>query len=201
MTPRHRGADTAVPPGPVKELHVRIGFVGHASIAVDTRGIRVLSDPWWSGPCFGTQWWVHPAPALDLVRARDPDFIYISHGHHDHLHFGTLQRLPKTAKVLVGRELDLAASTRDAGFETIELDARVPTEIAPSVHVEIAPTHAGDSYMMIADGTSTCLNLNDALHAAPDAVVARTIDDLRARYGRVDYVFCGYGIASHFPAC
>jgi len=55
--------------------------------------------------------------------------------------------------------------------------------------------------MTISDGVEVCLNLNDALHSAPDGVQQAFTDRLRLIYPRIDYVFCGYGVASHFPNC
>ena len=55
--------------------------------------------------------------------------------------------------------------------------------------------------MAISDGTETCLNLNDALHAAGPLTQKTFINALKRFYGKVDYVFCGYGSASHFPNC
>jgi hypothetical protein len=45
------------------------------------------------------------------------------------------------------------------------------------------------------------VNLNDSLHSATHEVQDRFIDELIALYGRIDYLFCGYGVASHFPNC
>src|SRR6266478_3576154 len=84
-----------------EHLRMKITLIGHAAILVETRGLRILSDPWWQGPCFGAQWWPHPKPWLEPLSEAPPDFIYLSHGHADHFHPGTMRRMPKTAKVLV----------------------------------------------------------------------------------------------------
>jgi hypothetical protein len=55
--------------------------------------------------------------------------------------------------------------------------------------------------MALSDGREVCLNLNDALHAAPVNVQSRFVALLKRLYPTIDYVFCGYGIASHFPNC
>lgn len=67
--------------------------------------------------------------------------------------------------------------------------------------VEITPTYGGDNLMMIESGNESCANLNDAVHAAPLSAQEQVLADLKERYGTIDYVFCGYGIASHFPNC
>lgn len=180
---------------------MKITFVGHASLLVETNDITILSDPWWQGPCFGAQWWVHPEPCRSLVEQSTIDFIYISHGHADHLHHGTLSRLPKSAVVLVAEDLDLNDAIEGLGFKCVALPSGAKTEIAPHVHVEIRPTHGGDSLMVVDDGKEVCLNLNDSLHSAPAYAQDEAIAALRGRYQKIDYLFCAYGTASHFPNC
>jgi hypothetical protein len=180
---------------------MKITFIAHASILVETQGVTILSGPWWQGPCFGAQWWLHPNAHLEPINARAPDFIYISHGHSDHLHHATLRRLPKTAKVLVSDALDIAGPITDLGFDVIPVSAKVPVEIAPGVKIEITPTMGGDTFMVIDDGKEVCFNFNDAVHATPDDYQERCIADLLSRYRGPDYLFCGYGTASHFPNC
>lgn len=183
------------------ERQLKVSLIGHAAILIETRGVRILSDPWWQGPCFGVQWWIHPRPWLEPIAEASPDFIYISHGHSDHLHPGTLRRFPPSVKLLVSSATGLAEPLAKLGFATVALTPKEPREIAPGVTAEIVPTCANDTLLAVDDGTETCINLNDALHAAPPQVQEATARHLVERYGRADYVFCGYGIASHFPNC
>lgn len=180
---------------------MKISFIGHAAVLVEAKGVRILSDPWWKGPCFGAQWWIHPAPWLAPLEAAAADFIYVSHGHSDHLHPSTLRSLPTTAKVIVSSALDIAEPIEKFGFEVISFAPKEVREIAPGVRVEVTPTHGSDTLMVIDDGEEICLNLNDAVHATPSEPRAAIIADLKSRYGRADYAFCGYGTASHFPNC
>jgi hypothetical protein len=55
--------------------------------------------------------------------------------------------------------------------------------------------------MTLDDGAETCVNLNDALHSAPSSVQRDFVARLKSLHRRIDYVFCGYGVASHFPNC
>jgi Beta-lactamase superfamily domain len=180
---------------------MKITFIGHASILVETRGLSVLSDPWWGSPCFGAQWWNYPSAAAHLAEGRKLDYIYISHGHHDHLHPGTLGRLDRGARVLIAAGTDLAPSIQAAGFQVIEVEPAATCDLGNGVHCRISPTCNDDSLMIISDGEEVCVNLNDALHAAPPAVQATFVERIRAWYPKLDYVFCGFGVASHFPNC
>lgn len=179
---------------------MKITFVGHASILVETGGVRILCDPWWRGPCFGAQWWTYPAPFTAPV-AEGIDYIYVSHGHHDHFHPGTLRTLPRTATGLVSASIGLAADFRQLGFNVVEIDDLTAHELGKGVRCRIIETHGADTLLAIEDGEEVCVNLNDALHAAPAPVQDEFIGRLRSLYPRIDYLFCGYGVASHFPNC
>ena len=180
---------------------MKITYIGHASILIEAGGITILSDPWWRGPCFGAQWWIYPAPFLEGLKDIRVDYIYISHGHHDHFHPGTLKTFGRDIKILVSNQTGIADAVRDLGFEVIGFEGQQEIALNDTVRVRIIPTHNDDTLMTITDGCETCVNVNDALHSAPvpvqDAFVAR----LKALFPRIDYFFCGYGVASHFPNC
>lgn len=181
---------------------MKITHIGHASILVETQGVSILSDPWWNGPCFGAQWWAYPAPALSALDGKSIDYIYVSHGHHDHFHPGTLNTLPKTAKVLVSDQLDFSPALRNMGFEVIEIAPNTDFVLpGTSIKVQIVPTHGSDTLMSIDDGQEVCLNLNDALHSARKDLQIDHCNRLRQRFSKINYMFCGYGVASHFPNC
>ena len=179
---------------------MQISFIGHASILIESRGIRILSDPWWRGPCFGAQWWNYPLPQLAPL-GQKVDYIYVSHGHHDHFHPGTLRTLNKDAKVLVSKNIDIADPIRELGFEVIALGDDEEYSLSPEVKCRLIETHGADTLLAVSDGENVCLNLNDAIHSAPDHVQERFFTLLKSLYPRIDYLFCGYGVASHFPNC
>ena len=150
---------------------MKVTFVGHASILVEVGGISILSDPWWRGPCFGAQWWNYPEPFLRLLEGRRVDYIYVSHGHHDHFHPATLNTLNKDATVLVSAHTGLAPGIRDLGFDVVEVpDTQAVALGRGGVSCRIIETCGSDTLMTITDGTEVCVNLNDALHSAPEAL-------------------------------
>jgi L-ascorbate metabolism protein UlaG (beta-lactamase superfamily) len=183
------------------EDKMKITFVGHASILIEAGGTTILSDPWWRGPCFGAQWWTYPLPFLGALDGVKIDFIYVSHGHHDHFHPATLKTLPRTATVLVSNSVGLTEPIRDLGFPVVAIGGDEEYALHGAVRVRIMRTHATDSLIAVSDGRETCVNLNDSLHSAPQYVQEQFIARLRRFYPKIDYVFCGYGVASHFPNC
>lgn len=180
---------------------MRITFVGHASILVESGDVALLTDPWWAGPCFGAQWWIHPDPYLDAIEHGKITHIYVSHGHNDHLHPGTLAKFPRDVKVLVAKELDVGPALQKMGFDVLELPDGEAVSLGIGVTAAIRPTVGGDSLLVVADQKEVCVNLNDALHATPAQVQDRFIAWLKAEHPAIDYLFCGYGTASHFPNC
>jgi L-ascorbate metabolism protein UlaG (beta-lactamase superfamily) len=180
---------------------VNITFISHAALLIEAEGLRILSDPWWQGPCFGNQWWLYPRPFLECLNGKPVDYIFISHGHSDHFHRGTLRRFPRRTKVIVSQGLELALALREMDFEVIQLDRDEVRDLGNCVTCQIMPTCGGDSLMILKDHSEVCVNANDSLHAAPTSLQDQVTARIKALYPRIDYLFCAYGIASHFPNC
>ncbi len=63
---------------------MRITFLGHAGLFVETRHGSVLCDPWFTPAYFGS-WFPFPRnDRLDPAEFGRPDFLYVSHLHRDH---------------------------------------------------------------------------------------------------------------------
>lgn len=93
-------ADLAKPP--VSGL--RLTWLGHASVLVETDGRRVLLDPVWGQRCspfpFAGPRRLHPVPA-PLSALGPVDAVLISHDHYDHLDMPTIKALAGTDTVFV----------------------------------------------------------------------------------------------------
>ncbi|WP_199615407.1 MBL fold metallo-hydrolase [Paenibacillus alkalitolerans] len=66
--------------------------VGHATFLIQTGGLNVITDPVWAER-MGFERRLSP-PGLKLDEIPPIDVVLISHGHYDHLHLGSLRRLP-----------------------------------------------------------------------------------------------------------
>ncbi|HET6757197.1 MAG TPA: MBL fold metallo-hydrolase, partial [Burkholderiales bacterium] len=91
--------------------------IGHASLLTEVKGTRIVSDPWWKGPCYGAQWWIYPPPEVKALANGPVDYVYISHGHNDHFHPATLNG----TKVLVSKHIGLESAIGELGFEVIAI--------------------------------------------------------------------------------
>ena len=85
-----------------EHVPVRVTFLGHAGLFVETRFGSVLCDPWFTPAYFGS-WFPFPRnDRLDPERFARPDFLYVSHLHRDHFDPAFLARhVDKGARVLL----------------------------------------------------------------------------------------------------
>ncbi len=183
---------------------MKIRSVGHACLEIEAAGKRVLTDPWWAGPAYAGQWHPWPTPRPEGVEQRALDYVYLSHGHEDHLHAGTLERLRPGATALVPGMLfgGMAGYVREAfSFkEVIELDHGVPVQLGGGL-TATCYVNLTDSILVLEAEGFVLVDANDALHAAPPAVIEHLCRRLRKAHPRIDALFLGYGSASWFPNC
>lgn len=179
---------------------MRIEYVCHACLLIETEDLRIATDPWFNGPAFCGQWHVFPKP-VNSEKLLDVDAIFVSHGHEDHLHEATMRLLPKTAKVFYPYAFFGGAKEyiEGLGFESV---TEAVTLRKYKVSAKTAVTfivNGHDSIMVIESGGEILVNANDALHSSPEKVIDFYVDLIRERWRQVDYLFCGFGGASHFP--
>lgn len=90
--------DEDKPPERVDGPRLRVSFIGHATVLLQTNGLNILTDPQWSERAspFG---FAGPkrvnAPGVALEDLPPIDAVIISHNHYDHLDVETLSRLAK----------------------------------------------------------------------------------------------------------
>lgn len=182
-------------------MHIR--YIGHASIAIDVAGKHLVCDPWWNGPAYTGQWYHYPLPKVEAVDTESVDFIYISHGHEDHLHVPTLRHMSKCASVVIPRFRDAGMRDflRSLGFASIiEIGHGETRQLSPGLMATMY-INKEDSILVLEGDGRTLVNGNDALHASSRHVIDHFCDQILARHPRVDTLLLGYGGASWFPNC
>ncbi|HEX6314046.1 MAG TPA: MBL fold metallo-hydrolase [Gemmatimonadaceae bacterium] len=94
------------PYGPAPERRVdgerlRVTFVNHTTVLIQTQGLNVLTDPIWSERCGPVSWFgprrVRP-PGIRFEDLPPIDIVLLSHNHYDHCDLPTLKRLTRTHK-------------------------------------------------------------------------------------------------------
>jgi L-ascorbate metabolism protein UlaG (beta-lactamase superfamily) len=193
---------------------MRLRYVANACFLVTlASGRRILTDPWFEGPCQQTWWNFPPVPRAlaDAVRLSRPDFLYISHLHHDHLHAKTLAAFDRETPVIIGamNTPNLKAALAAAGFRNVietpfEARSRLPGDDAEVVlfkdfhgntlgdGTQVAYDLDTSLYLFDSDGTRLFLGVDNTLLPADAARIA-------AEYGVPDIAQLPYASASLFP--
>ncbi len=179
---------------------MRATFLGQAGLFVETRVGSILCDPWFSPAYFGS-WFPFPAnDGIDPSLIGNPTYLYISHLHHDHFDPAWLSRhVNKDATVLLPDYLidDLRHELHALGFRRfVETADGEPIELAGGLKVMIealtAPTDGpiGDSALVVDDGQTRLLNMNDSRPPDPDKLLAM---------GPIDLLFLQFSGAIWYP--
>ena len=80
----------------LREDQIRVSFVNHATLLVETDRFTFLTDPVWSVRVSPFRWIGpkrHREPGIPFTQLPPIDFVMISHNHYDHMDLATLRRL------------------------------------------------------------------------------------------------------------
>lgn len=150
---------------------MRITFIGHAGLFIETARGSILCDPWFNPAYFGS-WFPYPSNEdLDLSALANPDYLYVSHLHHDHYDPAFLrEHVSKDTRVLLP---DYPVEYLEKALEGVGFTNFVRTPNSEPVDLDglrvmivalTAPTDGpiGDSGLAVDDGTATIFNQNDS---------------------------------------
>ena len=181
---------------------MKITLISHASLLVETNGVRLLTDPWYSGRIYKNAWELCPAPPV-LPDFSALDGLFISHAHPDHYHHPTLEQI-RDAR---GRDLPIfvakffhgtiARDLRGMGFSRVT-EMRPGRAFRPFKGVTLFSQQyrMDDSLLVVqGDGDETLVNINDT------PLRGSTLDDLARRFPQVDYCAAQFAIAQGYPYC
>jgi UDP-MurNAc hydroxylase len=179
---------------------MQITCLGHAGLYVETRAGSILCDPWFN-PAYFASWFPFPSNEdLDVEAISRPDYLYVSHLHHDHFDPAFLRdHVWKDTVVLlpdypVGH---MEKALAELGFTRFVRTRNCePTELAGDLRIMImalvAPTDGpiGDTALANDGGAPRVLNQNDARPVE--------LEPLRA-FGPYDGHFLQYSGAIWYP--
>ncbi|HZD71510.1 MAG TPA: MBL fold metallo-hydrolase [Actinomycetes bacterium] len=178
---------------------MRVTFLGQAGLYIETEHGTILCDPWFNTAFFAS-WFPFPSNEdVDIEAISRPDYLYVSHLHHDHFDPDFLRdHVDKDAVVLLPefpidqleRELQglgfrRFVKTRSA--EPVEVD-----ELRVMIMALVAPTDGpiGDSGLAVDDGRTLIFNQNDSRPV--------DLEPLRA-FGPLDGHFLQFSGAIWYP--
>jgi L-ascorbate metabolism protein UlaG (beta-lactamase superfamily) len=157
---------------------VRITFVGHATVLIDTGSARILTDPLlddWIGPLKRAA--ARPDPAAHA----DIDAVLLSHLHGDHVHLPSLRRVAKGGTAVI--------APRGAGDWLREHEVEEITELRPGEDTEVAGTrvratpavHSGTRWPVVGPTADALGYLVETVYFAGDTDVFDRMTELAPR--------------------
>jgi hypothetical protein len=140
--------------------------LGNATIQFCVDGEPILAtDPWLVGTCYFGSWALdHALSDEQIRRARESQYIWISHGHPDHLHPDSLRLLPKEKKILIPDhyDRDIADFLTSQGFAVEILTYRTWRRLHPQLEVLCIDNENQDAILIARFGESLVIDLNDS---------------------------------------
>ncbi|MEA3036437.1 MAG: hypothetical protein QOH04_2209 [Sphingomonadales bacterium] len=138
-----------VPRRRVDGREMRVTWIGHSTVLIQTGGLNILTDPIWSERA-------SPFSFLGPRRVRAPgvrfedlpriDLVLVSHDHYDHMDLPTLKRLWDRDRPAIVTSLGNDAILRAAGIEARALDWGGATRIGPAEVVVERVHHWGSRW-------------------------------------------------------
>ena len=132
------------PPARVDGNAMRVTWIGHATVLVQTQGLNILTDPIWSDVA-------GPWNLVGLRRVRAPgvrfgdlpkiDLILVSHNHYDHMDLPTLERLWQRDRSLIVTSLGNDTILKGKGVRSVAADWGQAVRIRRGIRVIIEPVH------------------------------------------------------------
>jgi L-ascorbate metabolism protein UlaG (beta-lactamase superfamily) len=175
---------------------MRLTYLAHASLLIEVGGVRLVTDPWLDGPSYLSAWWHFPEPACSGAALAGIDYVYLTHEHVDHFHEPTLRALDPKTPILIGRFLSPRFRDKLAalGFSDVrELPHGREVALSDQLKVASFQYRADDTALVITDGTTTLLDMNDCL------LRAGSLAELLRRYPRIDLLCASFANAEAYP--
>jgi len=179
---------------------MKVTFLGQAGLFIETRAGSILCDPWFSPAYFGS-WFPFPAnDGIDPKTIGSPTYLYVSHLHHDHYDPAWLaEHCSRDATVILPDYPvdDLRHELHKLGFRKfVETADCEPFELDGGLRIMVmaldAPTDGplGDSALLVDDGETRLLNMNDSRPTDPAKLLA---------FGPLDLLFLQFSGAIWYP--
>lgn len=178
----------------------RIDYIAHSCVKITTSDTTLLFDPWLFGPCYKGQWHLFPKP-IGAEDALDAEHILLTHGHEDHMHRPTLERMDKRATIWFPYQWreGIAGYMRHIGFQRVKEAVTLRTHrLGPNTRITYLAYSLESIVVVEADGL-VIVNINDALNSNHENVVTMFLDVLTRKWPQIDILISGFSGAGYFP--
>ncbi|TAK06662.1 MAG: Zn-dependent hydrolase [Rhizorhabdus sp.] len=132
------------PPARVDGQKMRVTWIGHATVLIQTQGLNILTDPIWSdvaGPWNRLGPRRSRAPGVRFEDLPKIDLVLISHNHYDHMDLPTLQRLWTRDRPLIVTSLGNDTLLKQHGIGAVARDWAGAVPVRPGISVIVERVH------------------------------------------------------------
>jgi L-ascorbate metabolism protein UlaG (beta-lactamase superfamily) len=133
-----------VPPPRVDGQDMRVTWIGHSTVLVQTEGLNILTDPVWSDRAspfsfMGPKRVCEPGVAFEHLPKID--LVLVSHNHYDHLDIPSLRKLWRRDRPLIVTPLGNDTILRAHGIESVAKDWGERVPVRPGIDVIVERVH------------------------------------------------------------
>jgi hypothetical protein len=146
--------------------HMDCGFetIGNATVICHDREPVICTDPWLTGTAYFGSWTLsHQVPPRQMEAAKACRYIWLSHGHPDHLSLDSLEPM-RDKTVLLPDHLGgrIRSDLLQQKFNVRILPDRTWTQLSPRIRVLTIADYNQDGILLIDMNGTLLVNLNDA---------------------------------------
>jgi len=143
-----------------------IGFetIGNATLIFHDRKPVLVTDPWIKGSAYFGSWTLaHQIPDEQMESIKNCDFVWISHGHPDHLSSESL-RLLSNKKILLPDHVGgrIFQGFKEDGYDVHVLKDRVWNKITDRIKIMSICDYNQDAVLLVEINGHLVVNTNDA---------------------------------------
>ncbi|GHG86919.1 MBL fold metallo-hydrolase [Comamonas sp. JC664] len=165
---------------------MELGFetIGNATLICHDHGPVLVTDPWTDGSAYFGSWTLsHEIPAEQREAIQACPYVWLSHGHPDHLSMESLEKLRERTLLVpnhFGSRMhdDLSAQ----GFKVHVLVDRVWTQLSSRIRVMCLPDVNQDAVLLVDVGGRLLVNLNDAGDRGAGRFVRKVVSGYQESY-------------------
>lgn len=147
-------------------MGLKFETLGNATLQLFENDKPLLAtDPWLKGTAYFGSWGLdHPLTELQIQNVVQSPYIWISHGHPDHLHPESIKLLSENSRILLPDHYDpeIKESFESKGFPVQVLKFKEWTQLTPKVRVMCLENMNQDAILIIKAGDALIVNLNDS---------------------------------------
>lgn len=130
------------PPPRVEGELLRVSFVGHSTMLIQTQGLNIITDPIWSKRASPFKFCGpkrYNTPGIKFEKLPPIDIILISHNHYDHLDISTIKKIwyrdrPKIIAPL-GNDFIIQSKDPSISVEVVDWNQKIPFNKNVNIHL------------------------------------------------------------------